>query len=281
MLRGVWLAALVGCYSPHALPGAPCDQAAPSCPDGQSCAPSGICVAGIIADAARDSRMIDAPDAPIDAMVRPDAPPIDAPVAPWTLVQTAQTTFLQLNVNPTTAGNLIIVAVEIVGTVTMVSDDAANAYQHVPNSTASVASRGLGIDVWYGRSTVAAKRITVAATGTSSVGAVVAWEVAGLRSTNPLDTAAALSDQPASAEPLGAPITTAERGEFVVSVATAVNNLQGIHAGNEFTNDRNPRGYGFAHLTDPAAPAGVHQAVWDQANPTVYCTSSAAFIAGP
>ena len=39
---------LAGCYGPKAPSGAPCDPAAPVCPDGQSCQPVGVCSATAI-----------------------------------------------------------------------------------------------------------------------------------------------------------------------------------------------------------------------------------------
>ena len=54
-----------------------------------------------------------------------------------------------------------------------------------------------------------------------------------------------------------------------------------IHPNNEFTNDKNTQGNGWAHLTDNAAPAGSHVAVWDQPSGGTYCATTAAFVVGP
>ncbi len=106
------------------------------------------------------------------------------------------------------------------------------------------------------------------------------WEVAGLRTSGALDTGVAVSDQPASNTPLGPSITTKTPGEFVVSVAIVANGISGTHAGNAFTNDLRTRGDGWAHLTDPAAPAGSYQAEWDQGTAGDYCSDAAAFRSG-
>ena len=74
--------------------------------------------------------------------------------------------------------------------------------------------------------------------------------------------------------------TTSAAGEFVMASAIVFDTVSGIHPGNEFTNDQVSDGNGWAHLTDPMAPAGVHQAQWD-ATPGSYCASAVAFKVGP
>jgi hypothetical protein len=105
--------------------------------------------------------------------------------------------------------------------------------------------------------------------------------VSGIKTTDPLDIAAASNDQPASATPRGPRITTSVAGEFVVAAALADAEITGIHAGNEFTKDSLAQGNGWAHLTDSNAPAGVHQVQWDQTPAGVFCASAAAFLVGP
>jgi len=41
-MRGLVVLALAGCYAPHLVAGAPCDEAAPVCPEGQACV-GGVC----------------------------------------------------------------------------------------------------------------------------------------------------------------------------------------------------------------------------------------------
>jgi hypothetical protein len=113
------------------------------------------------------------------------------------------------------------------------------------------------------------------------ISSAVVWEVSGIKTEDPLDIAAALNDQPMSTTPRGPRITTTAPGEFVVAAALADAEITGIHAGNEFTKDSLVNGNGWAHLTDSNAPAGVHQAQWDQTPSGVFCASAAAFQVGP
>src|SRR5262249_11111260 len=108
----------------------------------------------------------------------------------------------------------------------------------------------------------------------------VIWEVAGIKTTSPLDVTGALSNQAATTTPQGASLTTTADGDFVVDVAMVNNDVSGIHAGNRFTDDRSTNSNGWAHLID-AAPAGTYRAQWDQQQSGVYCASSAAFFVGP
>ncbi len=245
------------------------------------CLPMGgsyVCTVGpVIVDAPTH----DSPrgDAPRDAPVPRDAP-LDSAFAPWTLVQTTSVESQPaLTVQSTGAGNLIVVAIQGTATVASVQDDAANLYVEVPNGKATAG--GLGIDLWYAKNSKAgATSIAVASSGTGA-GAIVAWEVAGIRTTTPLDTSAALSDQAATTLPLGASVTTTKPGDFIVSAAVVANSISGIHQGNEFTNDSTAKANGWAHITSTAAPAGAHQAKWDQPMSGVYCATSAAFFTGP
>lgn len=275
------LAVISACYSPSAAPGAPCNPSTANCPEGQSCLSVGgsyVCTTGPgqVADAAHDTPVSDAPR---DAAIVIDAPP-DSSIAPWTLVQTASvenTTMLTLP-NSTGTGHLIIVGVETLNQIAAVSDDGANLYSQVPNSAASASSAGLGISLWTAKSAIAAKTIVV---GASSVNAVVVWEVAGLRAMNPIDTVATLSNQATTTQPVGAAVTTTQPGDFIVSIAIVQNSVNGLHTGSEFTNDSLAKANGWAHITSTSAPAGTHQAKWDQPMTGVYCASSAAFFVGP
>ena len=72
---------LAGCYGPKAPSGAPCDPAAPVCPDGQSCQPVGVCSATAIplpdaaSDAPPDAQAIFAYPAVIAKCINPLATP--------------------------------------------------------------------------------------------------------------------------------------------------------------------------------------------------------------
>ncbi len=281
-----YLAALVGCYSATAQPGAPCSPAAPFCPVGQSCVQAGtdyMCLAGAPpgADAAIDMPATDAPRA-IDAAI--DAPP-DAAMH-WTLLQvaSAQDT-LTTNLTATHDGSLLVVAIETDAgtTATAVTDNAPggpNTYIKIPNSHSSHTNMNLGVELWYAAN-VKAGATTLAVTIPKIYGTVI-WEVAGLRANDPVDgPATTLNDQPDSTTPLGAAITTTATGDFVVSVVIVANAITNLTTGSAFTNDKKIHANGWAHLTADDAPAGTYQAQWDQPTTGGSCASSAAFFAGP
>ena len=211
-----------------------------------------------------------------------------APVGPWTLVQTktsgnAGTGSLTMPVDALGAGHLVVVAAQIEnrGLVSTIADSSGcNTYVAIGTASASNATLNVGLQLWYAKGSCAgATSISIAAT--EMVTAASIWEVSGIRTDNPLDTATTLRDQAASSTTVGPMITTSGAGEFVVSVALAQNAITNIHAGNEFVNDHITRGNGWGHLSDPHAAAGVHQAQWDQSPPGVACASAAAFRVGP
>lgn len=273
---GIVVVAASGCYTPHAATGSPCSPVLDNCPAGQSCQlvnGASICVEGTaIADAARD--------ASIDTTHAIDAAP-DAQVSAWTLVQTSSSTTPSAAVSATGGGHLIVVAVQfsVGGQVQLVTDTAGTTYTAVPDSIAQNANSNLAVQLWYAaNSNAGAMQV---ATSTTSFRGIVVWEVAGMRTTNALDVAATSSNEGATTTPAGAAVTTTAAGDFVVSAAIVQNNVSGIHGTNEFTNDEMPNGNGFAHLTAARAPAGVHQARWDQPTSGAYCSSTAAFFVGP
>lgn len=211
-----------------------------------------------------------------------------APVVPWTLLQTtalenASTGSLTMPLAALGAGHLVVVAAQIEhrGLVSTIADSSGcNNYVAIAMASATTASLDVNLQLWYAKnSCAAATSISIAATDTVSAAAV--WEVAGIRTDTPLDTAAVSNDQPSNSAIIGPVITTSAAGEFVVSVALVENEVTGIHAGNEFVNDHVTRGNGWGHLADPNAAAGVHQAQWDQPVAGEACASAAAFRVGP
>jgi len=219
-------------------------------------------------------------DAPGDAASEAS----DAPAIPWALVSDRSATSGTLALPSVGSGHLLVVGVHVGvgGSVTALADDAGNTYTSVPAARASNTSM-VGSDtleVWYATDSRSGPT-TITVSATDMVVSTIAWEVSGIRAANPVDTAVAISGQPATTTPMGPPITTATAGEFVVSIAIVENGVSGTVAGNEFTNDFRTRGNGWAHLTDPAAPAGVHQAVWNQGTAGSYCANAVAFFAGP
>lgn len=276
------LGLLAGCYVPHVAAGSPCSPSLDNCPDGQTCAQIGsmsICVAG--------SPTNDAPatsDAPStsDAPRGVDAAP-DAPSPAWTLVQTNSATTPNVSIAPSGSGNLIIAAVQYQpangGGVQLVTDSAGDLFTAVPGSTAVNTSSNLAVQLWYTPSSRAGA-MQVAANA-AAFRSIAVWEVAGMQTTNPIDVVAVRNDAAASALPAGAPVTTTAAGDFIVSAAIVANTITGTVAGNEFTNDGTPNGNGVAHLTAPRAPAGLHQARWEQPMAGAYCAATAAFFVGP
>lgn len=220
----------------------------------------------------------------------------DGPIGPrWTLVQTGMSTLSTVTIAPSGSRNLIVVAAQVVspGSITSITDNAvddsnvnanlvddSNTYVAIPAARATNTNPPDVLEIWYAKnSRRGATRISIAAT--SSVRAAVVWEVSGIRTINPLDTASKLDEQPATLSPLGPPITTSAAGEFAVSVVIVANVVIGADPGSEFTIDGSSNGNGWGHLTDPVAAAGTHQARWAQDSLGGYCASAAAFQAGP
>lgn len=210
--------------------------------------------------------------------------PDDGGVPPgqsWRLVQT-QGSFgdSSFRIAPLGAQNLIVVAAQIVpfGTITTITDSShCNSYLQIPTAHAFCLVGELYI--FYARSACAGADMISVDSG-EFLSAVI-WEVSGIRSDDPVDTAVASTEQPETTTPLGPRITTNTDGEFVVSVVLVDNTVSGIHPGNEFTNDQTVFDNGWAHLTDPKARAGVHQAQWDQPMAGVSCGGAAAFKVAP
>ena len=194
---------------------------------------------------------------------------------------------LTVPVNTLGAGHLVIVGVQIepAGRVSSMTDDAGNNYGLVPMSHSSSADMNVALELYYvANSHPGARAIEINATSNIPfplIASAVVWEVSGIKTTDPVDIAAALNDQPESANPRGPRITTSAPGEFVVTAALADAEITGIHAGSEFVKDSLALGNGWAHLADPDAPAGVHQVQGDQTPPGIYCASAAAFRVGP
>jgi hypothetical protein len=242
-----------------------------------------ICVEGPAPDATTgvaDASDDDAPSQLIDApLTTSDAPP----AMPWSLIKTAETTMTNqgLSFAATGAGHLIVVGIETPSssTITTVADNASNTYVAVPIGRAISTVGDIGLELWYAKNaTAGATNITVTAT---SARAIVMWEFANIRTTNPLDTSTKVENQAPSTTPLGAAITTTQPRELVISVAIVDNFISGLHTGSAFTNDRLTLGNGWAHITSNNAPAGTYQAQWDQGTSGASCGISAAFFIGP
>jgi hypothetical protein len=269
----LWLDALAivlaGCFSPHLATGAPCSPEAPICPPPQSCAQingSYECSDGMPADANPDS-----PPTHGDALTG------DAASGPWTLVQTATATTATTSIRASNAQDLIVVAIETTngGSISSITDNAGNTYVAILEARAAVAAADRSVEVWYAKDTAAgATAITVTA---ATLYATVVWEVSGLDQHHPLDTSTVLSDQAATTTPVGASITTASTGEFVISVVIAADQITSLATG-VFTNDETTNFNGWAHLTLASAPPATYQTQWSQNVSGAYCASSVAFV---
>jgi hypothetical protein len=205
---------------------------------------------------------------------------VDAVAVPWQLVQVGSIPFANtLAIQPTAAGDLLVACINNGGTVTSVDGTPGVAFTEIPESRPSDAT-GL-VDLWYAANVPAGVNM-ISVAGSVQPSGIVVWEVANIRLTNPLDTATSATKQVATALLPGPTIRTTVAGEFVVSAMIFDFSVFGTHAGNEFTNDATPDGDGFAHLTDPGAAAGMHQAMWDASNMQGnYWTDAAAFLPAP
>jgi hypothetical protein len=225
-----------------------------------------------------DLLVADGSNSPDDGGVAVDVPSTQG----WRLVQTQASPFGDSSFRVARLGsqNLIVVAAQIApfGTISGITDT-SNCNSYLPIPAAHAFCNISELHMFYAAGSCAgADRISVDST---EILAGVMWEVSGIRSQDPVDTAVVLTEQAETTAPLGPRITTSTDGEFVVSVALVDNTISGIHPGNEFTNDQTALDNGWAHLTDPKAKAGVHQAQWDQPTAGAYCAAAVAFKVAP
>lgn len=272
----VVITAVMACYSPTARPGVPCTLELDNCPSGQTCTSVGgesVCVEdGAPVDASvDDGPPIDMPVTP-DALV--DASP-DAALARWTLVHHAGAELDKVVVPATTAGNLVIVAIETAGAtpVTAITDNVNNTYVRATGSRAVHVVRDFAVEVWYAVNAKAGATQITATAGT--VFGLVVWEVAGITSPTPLGNVAVLDNRATTSTPSGAPITTTTTGEMVVSVVLVADVVNAIVPG-AFTNDESVKSNGWAHLTSNTAPPGTYVVSYSS-TAGVYCATSVAF----
>jgi len=262
------VAMVAACYSPQPSPGAPCGPG-DTCPEDLTCS-NGLCLAepGTADSSAADSAPVDGP--------LPDVAPVR-----WALIATAGETNPVTDIDPTSAGNTILVGVETEAATgaTAVTDDAGNAYTLIANSRAVNPGRDFGVEIWLAQDS-AAGATKVTATG-PVIHAVVVWEVAGIASEAPIVEVETRDAQAASNTPPGAPVTTTETGQFVLSIAIVANFVSGLTADSDFANDHTTFGNGWAHLRDNDAPPGMYMAQWNQQTTGTSCASSVVLRTGP
>ena len=200
----------------------------------------------------------------------------------WHLVQAVDIG----SIAPTQAGDLLVIADILLGPtqVTSIVDNApggTNAYTAIPNAKAFDSVNDSTLEIWYAANIKAGTtQITVTDTAQARVTGV--WEVSGIVASAPLDTAASLQSQPSTLMPVAPPVTTTSTGDFIVAVVNYQDSVDGIAAGNAFTNDLSLDGDGWGHLTSADAPSGVYQAVWfDSGVGGTFCSGAAAFLSKP
>jgi hypothetical protein len=214
-----------------------------------------------------------------------DASPADGAQGVWQLdavkgIANLNTPTLSLQLGATSgAGQLIVAAVSLDhgATLSSISDDASNTYIPIPGATAGNAANNDTIEILYvPNANAGASMVTATA---PHVYSVVVWEFTTPQPAT-VDTAVQLSDQPASTLPVSPSIATAAPGEIVIAIAVVLKAITSVQTGSPFTNDTLTNGNGFAHLTDPRAPANTYQAVWNQPNSAAYCSQAVAFAVG-
>jgi len=198
----------------------------------------------------------------------------------WTIVHKTGKggAITSLTIPATTAGHLLAVALMFNGTtsVTGVSDNAGNTYV---SGGARGASNIWSTEIWYAVNSKAGATVVTPTFATAPTARMIAvWEVSGISSARP-DAANIVTGNLTSSNTPGAPVTTSQVGDFIVSIMLASTaNVATISSGNEFTNDFGLMGNGWAHITSNAAAAGTHQASWFSAAPSgLYISSTVAF----
>ncbi|MBV9762023.1 MAG: hypothetical protein JO340_15780 [Acidobacteriaceae bacterium] len=201
--------------------------------------------------------------------------------SPWILANEASNVVNPgsgLTVPATGSGNLIAVATIFNGTtsISSVTDNAGNTYASAGARSVTGASSS---EIWYAaNSKPGATVITPQFTGAPSHIEVTEWEVSGLPSVT-VDAKSTATGNVTMNQTAGPPVTTSQVGDFVISDLLAVAaSFNRITTSNEFTNDFQTNGNGWAHITSDGDIAGSHQASWNTASPTgAYAASTVAF----
>ena len=231
----------------------------------------------VVAAACGHLRFEDVIDATDQSTV--DASGCVAPAGDWQLEQvnsgsnTAST--IGVTMTSTTAGDLLVVAVqgEAPGIATAVTDDAGTTYTLISGTSSVEATNADELELWYAPA-VTAGATTINVTYSTNALAIVAWEFRTPRAAI-VDGEGELSNQATTTTPVSPSITTRCAGEIVIAIS-ATFQINAIEPG-EFTEDSGANTNGWAHLTDPHAPAGMHVATWT-ADSDGFCSSAAAFI---
>lgn len=188
------------------------------------------------------------------------------------------------SIPPAGSGNLIVVGWQTGSganpdiTINGITDNAGNTYAEAGPAFAVDTGGGSSADIWYAaNSSPGATVLTITPSDTVTNARVVIWEFAGADLYNPVDQTAILNNWPAAAVASGAPITTANSGDVVISLAATSGVVTGISSGNSFVNDPAANAGGWAHLV--ASSTGTYEAQWDQSPAGSYAASTVAFRA--
>jgi hypothetical protein len=210
----------------------------------------------------------------------------DGPLTPaWQLIQVngnssaSGVSSLAVSEAPTGAGHVLVVGIQFEpgGSITSISDNATSAPSLFAELSGTAASNPTSGDalIMYVSAAAHAGATTLTVATSSLTYAVVVWEFATTGTISP-DVEGNLSSEPASTLPSSPIIDTTHAGDLIVAISIAANSIQGIHAGNDFTNDLLTNGNGWAHITSAVAAAGTQQAQWDSSLGT-YCSDIVAF----
>jgi hypothetical protein len=211
----------------------------------------------------------------------------DAPLGSgqsWQLIQVVEASSgsgqstLIAQLAPTRSGDLVVLATQATApAMTTISDDKLNPYESIDASYAQNAPDQDSVELFYNPAVVA-DTTTVTFTSSTAAYTLVVWEFATAAPAM-LDIGAALINEPASTMPSSPQLTTTSDGELVIATVIETASVTGIVPG-AFTNDTLANANGWAHTTDPAAPAGTYQAQWFSGSGT-YASNAAAFIVAP
>lgn len=182
----------------------------------------------------------------------------------------------------TGSGHLLVIGWkgESNAAVSSITDSVGDTYAEATGAKASLKVRhgNWTSDIWYAANgNAGATSITINPTSRWSQGAAVVWEFSGVSTVSPLDHTAAVSNQAASSTPQGAPVTTSNASDVVVSLALVTDDITGIESGNPFTEDSSLWYDGWAHLV--TSSTGTYEAQWNQSPSGSYGSSTASFKA--
>jgi hypothetical protein len=208
----------------------------------------------------------------------------EAGAAVITVVQSAAVhqnpaSMIQATIKPTASGNLLVVSITQVTSVTTgivgVADDApggSNVYVLAYKGSRDTACDNT-IEHWYARDTKAgATKVIITLTASSDISAWV-MEVSGPSKTSPFESASVADDQPASMRVIAPRVQTAGSA-LVVSTASSCNQVNGLVDGSPFIALPFENGDDAAYYVAPTG--GSYGASWTSVNAT-WTASTVAF----